>query len=125
MYLAPGAGYTLPDLDATVGASLVRRDGKTIVLSVYSESPADRAGIRVNDELIEAAGTDTSELAIGKIRRLVQMELLTKGKVAVGLRRSEKNFVAMLRNERADLTAPIYQPAADNMDRRSRKCVSR
>lgn len=55
-----------------IGAELSLKDGKLVIIAPLSDSPAEKAGLKANDEIIEIDGRDTAQFsldeAIQKIR---------------------------------------------------------
>lgn len=74
-YFRKGAHYSDPDPSATSGMTLNRIDGKTTVESVMKDGPADRAGLRPNDVLVEINGKDASSFDFFSLRQLLTSEV--------------------------------------------------
>ena len=68
-----------------VGASIERRAGQTVVVNLLEGEPADEAGIRLGDVLVEVDGRDVQDLGTEQIGDLLQGATGTK--VSVGMRR--------------------------------------
>ena len=56
-----------------IGAAVTRQDDRIIIVAPFPDSPAEKAGIRANDEVLEIDGTDVSEMS------LVEAVLLVRG----------------------------------------------
>jgi len=56
-----------------IGATVTRRDDKIIIVEPFPDSPAEKAGIRANDEVLEVNGNSVSEMS------LVEAVLLVRG----------------------------------------------
>lgn len=56
-----------------IGATVTRDDDKIIIVEPFPDSPAEKAGIRANDEVLEIDGTSVSEMS------LVEAVLLVRG----------------------------------------------
>ena len=56
-----------------IGATVTRRDDKIIIVEPFPDSPAEKAGIRANDEVLEIDGNSVSEMS------LVEAVLLVRG----------------------------------------------
>lgn len=56
-----------------IGATVTRRDDRIIVVTPFPGSPAEKAGIRANDEVLEIEGNSVSEMS------LVEAVLLVRG----------------------------------------------
>lgn len=68
-----------------VGASIERRAGQTVVVNLLEGEPADEAGIRLGDVLVEVDGRDVQDLGTEQIGDLLQGATGTE--VSVGMRR--------------------------------------
>ena len=68
-----------------VGASIERRSGQTVVVNLLEGEPADEAGIRLGDVLVEVDGRDVQDLGTEQIGDLLQGATGTE--VSVGMRR--------------------------------------
>lgn len=68
-----------------VGASIERRAGQTVIVNLLEGEPADEAGIRLGDVLVEVDGRDVRELGTEQIGDLLQGATGTD--VSVGMRR--------------------------------------
>lgn len=68
-----------------VGASIERRAGQTVVVNLLEGEPADEAGIRLGDVLVEVDGRDVQDLDTEQIGDLLQGATGTE--VSVGMRR--------------------------------------
>lgn len=75
-FLEPGQQKNLlEDLSGQIqgiGAELTIKDGKLVIVTPLSDSPAQKAGLKPQDEILQIDGQDTSEMtldqAISKIR---------------------------------------------------------
>ena len=56
-----------------IGATVTRRDDRIIIVEPFPDSPAEKAGIRANDEVLEVDGNSVSEMS------LVEAVLLVRG----------------------------------------------
>ena len=56
-----------------IGATVTRRDDRMIVVEPFPDSPAEKAGIRANDEVLKVDGNSVSEMS------LVEVVLLVRG----------------------------------------------
>ncbi len=56
-----------------IGATVTRSDDKIIIVEPFPDSPAEKAGIRANDEVLEIDGNSVSEMS------LVEAVLLVRG----------------------------------------------
>jgi membrane-associated protease RseP (regulator of RpoE activity) len=71
MYLKRGNRYDQPDTQDLSGLTLVRVEGRTVVLSVLEGSPAARAGIRPQDLILKANGAKVEGAPLLALRRLL------------------------------------------------------
>jgi hypothetical protein len=56
----------------STGLKLMREEGKTIIASYWEGSPADRAGISVQDEVLEIDGRNTSDVPVGELQAVLR-----------------------------------------------------
>ena len=56
-----------------IGAAVTRQDNRIIIAAPFPDSPAEKAGIRANDEILEIEGNSVSEMS------LVEAVLLVRG----------------------------------------------
>jgi hypothetical protein len=90
LYLTPDPAYKSPEQDwIGVGTEWYLNEGKVLIGRVYSPSPAQKAGLKIGDEVINLGGkvlkglsySEVTELfnARKKIGETVEMEILQKG----------------------------------------------
>jgi len=68
LYLKPGRAYGKPDEADMSGLALVRKGEKTLAFLVDQDSPAFRAGVRENDEIVSINGHKASSMKLRAIR---------------------------------------------------------
>ena len=68
-----------------VGASIERRAGQTVVVNLLEGEPADEAGIRLGDVLVEVDGRDVQDLGTEQIGDLLQGATGTEVSVGCGV----------------------------------------
>ncbi len=78
-----------------IGATVVTRNGKQVVVMLYEGSPADKAGMKIGDEVIKIDGVDIVN------RKGIDIARLLKGQTGTNVRLSVKRFG---QNNPVDLT---------------------
>lgn len=81
-----------------IGATVTQKDGKTLVLELSDDSSAKKAGVKVNDQLIEVDGTNVENKSLNDIAGLIRGKAGTKLKVTL-LRGEEKIKVTIVRTD--------------------------
>jgi hypothetical protein len=71
IYLKRGSRFDQPDTQDQSGLTLVRVEGRTLVLSVEEGSPAALAGIRPQDVILKANGARAEDIPLVGLRRLL------------------------------------------------------
>ena len=66
-----------------IGAVIGRRKDKNIVLMPYNGFPADKAGLRIGDEIVEIDGFDVRKKTSGDVSKLLKGQAGTKVKLKV------------------------------------------
>lgn len=69
MYLKPGREYARQDRYDLAGMRIARVDGKTIVNNVDQGTPAQDAGLKEADEILEIDGIPAAEVSVFEIQR--------------------------------------------------------
>jgi hypothetical protein len=88
LYLAPGKHFADADEPSLSGICPVRLAGKIVVYAVDQGSPAFRAGIRQDDQIISINGRDAATLKLSAIGEIVRSQ--PGARVAVEVKRGEK-----------------------------------
>jgi S1-C subfamily serine protease len=88
LYLAPGKHFADAEEPSLSGMLPVEVAGKIVVSSVDQESPAFRAGIRQDDQIISINCRDASSLGLKPLRQMLQAKPGTRIRVVV--RRGEQ-----------------------------------
>src|ERR1039458_190317 len=91
LYLAPGKHFADAEEPSLSGMLPVEVAGKIVVSSVDQESPAFRAGIRQDDQIISINGEEASSLGLKPLRQLLQAKPGTELRVVVRRGRSEEH----------------------------------
>lgn len=78
-----------------------------LVISVEKDSPAQKAGFKVNDEIIAINGKDTYEMTIPDINEMIVSDEDTGANIT--LRRSDKDFDTVLNMEKKRIKTVIRQ----------------
>jgi len=87
LHLKSGESLSEPDPPATSGLVLIQHQGKTLVKAVKPNSPAAKAGIQANDELLAIDGKSNSGLDLFDIGELLTIEVGKKARLR--LRRND------------------------------------
>ena len=85
----------------SIGASIFVNPMKgcpILITTVSSNSPAERAGIRAGDRLLEVAGKNVSEMSLPELSKLLRSD--QPGQVALGLSRRGKEYHALVEREK-------------------------
>ncbi|PVV83310.1 S41 family peptidase [Dehalogenimonas alkenigignens] len=82
------AGYAAmqDDFEGTysgIGAEMGLRDGRLVVIAVYPDSPAARAGMQAGDRIATVNGTSTEGLTLAELGPLVRGELGTQVSITI------------------------------------------
>jgi S1-C subfamily serine protease len=93
VYLKKGKSFGRVDSYDLSGLHLLRKDGKVVVHSVDKQSPADAAGLKAGDVLVQVDGTRADELSMFQLRRRFSTEAK---RLRVTLRRGEKDMEVVL-----------------------------
>ncbi len=74
-----------------IGATVAYQDGKAIVISMFENSPAEKAGIKLNDQIIEINGKNVEDKSLDEITNKIKSS--KKGsKLKLTVRRDEKDI---------------------------------
>jgi C-terminal processing protease CtpA/Prc len=71
IYLKRGSSYDQPDMHDMSGLTLVRAEGRTLVISVEEGSPSALAGISPQDAILKANGKAAEGLPLQALRLLL------------------------------------------------------
>ncbi len=77
-----------------IGVVINTKDKQVIVVSVLEGTPADRAGIKAGDKIIEVDGKETSELSLNEVSALIKGEAGTVVNMGI-LRDGEKQILKL------------------------------
>jgi len=80
-------------------------DGSTIIISVFENSPAERAGLLANDRIIKVDGIDIRTMSLTEIVQLIRGEIKTP--VTLSVMRGDENVPRDLTAIRDSLTIPV------------------
>ena len=96
LYLAPGKHFADVEEASLSGMLPVESAGRIVVSSVEQGSPAYRAGIRHDDQIISINGQDASALGLKPLRQLLQAKPGTELRVAVKRGEETRQFEFVL-----------------------------
>jgi hypothetical protein len=71
MYLKEGMTFNRPDKRDASGLHVVRKDGKTVVHTVDTNSAAAKSGIRSGDAILKVADIETGRASLFELRRVL------------------------------------------------------
>ncbi|MFK7900202.1 MAG: S41 family peptidase [Cyclobacteriaceae bacterium] len=92
-----------------IGAIIGNRNGKTLVLMPYEGFPAQKAGLRVADEIIKIDGRSTEGLNTSEVSKLLKGQANTKIAVTIQRYGTEKPFDITLEREKIKVNnVPYY-----------------
>jgi predicted aspartyl protease len=96
LYLAPGKHFADAEEASLSGMLPVESAGKIVVSSVEQGSPAYRAGIRQDDQVISINGQDVSSLGLKALRQMLQAKPGTELRVVVKRGEETRQFEFVL-----------------------------
>ena len=96
LYLAPGKHFADAEEASLSGMLPVESAGKIVVSSVEQGSPAYRAGIRQDDQVISINGQDVSSLGLKALRQMLQAKPGTELRVVVKRGEETREFEFVL-----------------------------
>jgi hypothetical protein len=94
IYLAKSRSFDAPERES-IGMHMLRKNGRTVVVSVDNNSVAEKAGILANDEVLSLSGLAVSDDPIAKIHWAISDSLDSSGAAKLVVRRdgSERPIV--------------------------------
>lgn len=81
-----------------VGITVQWRDGKSYIVDVFSNSPAEKAGLKVNDVIVRIDKKDVSNMDLSEVSELIKGKSGSKVKIVV-LRNEEEISVTVTRSK--------------------------
>jgi hypothetical protein len=87
IYFAKGHAFDKTDKQAAIGVGVLRKQAKTVVVSVEPKSPADKAGILVDDELLSVAGQSIAGRPLAEVRWMLRDKADEQGRLSLTLGR--------------------------------------
>ncbi len=91
-----------------LGVSL---NGENIILEVFENSPADKAGIKINDKVISVNGTDVTSESSSKTAKMIQD---TKGDINLGILRDNEKISFVVEKSTLNVPAITYEVVESN-----------
>ena len=127
IFLAKGTEFDKPGKQRAVGIGLLRKNGKTVVIFVEPDSPAEDAGISINDELVTIAGEPIAGRPLAEIKWMLREKADPSGKLKLMFRRDNKEREVevtihdpLFRNQPLLQNRPLRLPKSKNSAARSR-----
>ena len=102
-----------------IGIQIGVRDDKLVVIAPIDDTPADKAGLKANDEILEIDGKNTKGMSVKEAADLIRGEKGTK--VHLEIKRDDKapKFYDIVRDEiklkSVSLTTPFSTPVPNNI----------
>lgn len=96
-----------------IGALIRQRDDYVVIAEPYKGSPADRAGLRIGDRIVEIEGEDARGFTTEKVSSLLKGDPNTKVRVTVERIVDGKRETKTIRRERIVIPAITYAGWAD------------
>ncbi len=84
-----------------IGIQVGAKDGKIYIVSVFSDSPADKSGIRAGDFIVEVSGEEVSDKTIDKAISCIKGEEGTE--VSLKLQRDDEILNLNVKREKIDI----------------------
>ncbi len=74
---------TINGIYSGIGATVSSEDGKAIIIEMSKNSPAEKAGLKVNDQIIKVGNKNVEKKSLSEITNLVKGKKGTKVKITV------------------------------------------
>ena len=84
-----------------IGCAITMRDGAVIVVSVYDDSPSQKAGIKEGDIIKRVDDLVASEVGVSKVANYIKVE--ATGEIVVVVIRDEKEIELVLKREEVEI----------------------
>lgn len=97
-----------------IGAVIGKRNDKNVILMPYEGFPAQKAGLRIGDEILSIDGTDVTTKNTSDISKLLKGQFNTKVKLSVKRFGSEKPLDVELTREKIKIDAVPYYGMINN-----------
>jgi len=91
-----------------IGAVIGRRHEAPVILMPYEGWPAEKAGLKIGDQILEIDGVNVVDKSTSEISKLLKGQYNTKVKVTVKRYGIEKSIVAELTREKIKIDAVPY-----------------
>lgn len=93
-----------------IGVEILTADDKTSILQVFSNSPAEEAGLKVGDVFLKVDGEDVSKKNASEISSMIRESKKDEVKVVVSRDGEEKEFALKIRKVNIDtVTTEIFE----------------
>ena len=83
-----------------IGAVIMFSEGSNRIIEVYEDSPSAKAGIQVDDSIVQVDGVDVTSLVGEELVKLIRGEKGTK--VSITVRRGEEEFTYTVKRDTVD-----------------------
>lgn len=90
IFLQPNSKFHQPDLQRSLGLSMLRKSGKTIVTGVSVGEPAAKAGVQVDDVILSVGGVPITNQPLPEVASLCRTEAGPTGVVPLMVDRGGK-----------------------------------
>lgn len=99
--------YTIGEYGG-IGAVIGRRTDKTIILMLYKDGPAHKAGLRVGDELIQVNGEEISDKPIAHVSSLLKGMPSTSVQLSISRHGIEQTLTVTVARDKVLLKNVLY-----------------
>ena len=96
-----------------IGTSVGQFDGRFVILMTYEEGPAERAGVKIGDEIISIDGRRLEDLSSSEINTLLKGQLGTSISIQVKRKNQKSPLNFDLTRERINITSVPYSGMLD------------
>jgi membrane-associated protease RseP (regulator of RpoE activity) len=116
LYLAKGKEFDKPGKQRVVGIGLLRKNEKTVVTWIEPDSPAQEAGIFLNDELVTIAGEQIAGRPLEEIKWMLDEKVDPSGKLKLMFRRGNEQRNVMVTISDSSITPLVDTAGRPNKD---------
>ena len=91
-----------------IGTAVGRFDGKTVVLMTFEGSPAEEAGIKIGDEILEINNKETTDLDTDEVNTLLKGQIGTALSVTIKRTGEKKDLSFTIKRDRINIESVPY-----------------